>query len=391
MKIVFVVNNLAFFVSHRLPIALNALSRGFEVTVITGRAGSKAMEVDAQKKLHATNVKHIMLPFDTSGISLLRELRGFLALVYTLFRLRPDLVHCVSPKGIIYGGLASRIVNVKALVLAVSGQGSVFTDVKRSLLMFFVSKVYLFFLKLILKHRNYKVIVQNVDDFDFYNVKLKVSSSCIKLIPGSGVDLTQYSSKRSDIKEKIVLLPARMLRDKGVVEFYDACRILRHEFNDWRFVLVGAADYDNPSSIGKKQIEEWVAEGSVEWLGYRHDMNELYQSARIVCLPSYREGLPKALIEAAAAQCAIVTTDVTGCRDAIVKGITGLLVESNDSQSLYRGLKRLMLNPVMCSKFGMAGRSRAIEHFDLETVLSSTFKIYSYLYAVSNGTDSSTP
>ena len=180
-----------------------------------------------------------------------------------------------------------------------------------------------------------------------------------------------------------------MLRDKGVEEFYEACKMLRYDFHDWRFILVGAADYDNPSAIQKNKIEEWVSEGSLEWLGYRHDINELFRTAQIVCLPSYREGLPKALIEAAAAGCAIVTTDVTGCRDAIEEGVTGTLVVPNDSHSLYMGLNELMCDPSMCRKFGIAGRSRAVRYFDLETVLYSVFEIYLSLYAAGDHLDTS--
>ena len=264
-------------------------------------------------------------------------------------------------------------------MLAVSGMGSLFTKsggAMRTLLRW----VYLKLVRLAYRHSNRRVIVQNEDDRGAIIAAGFAESEAIHLIPGSGVRLGQYLPLPLEGRQDLVVLPARLLREKGVEEFVFAARRIRAGGSPWRFALLGTADYDNPSSIATEQVQEWVAEGVVEWWGHRDDMAEVLGQAAIVCLPSYYpEGMPKALLEAAAAGCAVVTTDSVGCRDAIEAGVTGDLVPVRDAEALARVLQALIDSPERRLAYGAAGRELAIRKFDLDQVLRTTMGIYDEL------------
>ena len=177
-------------------------------------------------------------------------------------------------------------------------------------------------------------------------------------------------------KEPIVLFPARMLRDKGAHEFIEAARILRSQGIPWRFVMAGAADYDNPTSMPRADLARATAEKSIEWVGHVAKTLPLYASASIVCLPSYREGMPKSLLEAAAAGCAVVTTDVTGCREAVLPGVTGDLVPAREVEPLAAALKTLIQDEQRRESYGRAGRRLAAERYDIGILSRQIMGIY---------------
>ena len=378
--ITYVVNHAAFFVSHRLPIALGARQAGFEVTLVTGQAGSASMEHPAVAALGDAQVHHKRVAFRSAGINPLIELWGLIQLVWHIARDRPDLVHCASPKGLLYGGLAARVCGVKALVLAVSGMGFAFTSSGQgSLRRSFAAKVYRALARIAFGHKNVCVIVQNKDDWATLIDSGLARVEQITLIPGSGVVLPGFLSASIEDKQPMVLLPARMLLDKGVLEFVEAARALKAAAPSWRFVLAGTADYQNPSSVSREQIEAWQAEGIVEWLGHVEDIAPLFAKASIVCLPSYREGMPKSLLEAAAAGCAVVTTDTTGCREAIIPGETGDLVLVRNSHALADTLQSLINDRDRRERYGHAGRRLAVSRFGVDAVIRQTLVIYQEL------------
>lgn len=379
MKILYVVNNAAFFCSHRLPLALEARRLGHEVMLVTGEAGSVRLEKPALEQLRSLNIPHLVTRFRSGSISPLREVSGFLEVVRCMRTWQPDLVHCASPKGMLYGGLASRLTRRPALVLAISGMGSLFTKsggMLRSLLRW----TYLRLVRLAYRHPNRRVIVQNDDDRRAILAAGYAQAAAIRLIPGSGVRLEPYLPLPLLGRKDLVVLPARLLREKGVEEFVTAARRIRASGSTWRFALLGTADYDNPSSVPKAQIEQWVAEGVIEWWGHRDDMVEVLAQTAIVCLPSYYpEGMPKSLLEAAAAGCAVVTTDSVGCRDAIEPGVTGDLVPVRDADALAHTLKALIDAPERRLAYAAAGRDLAVRKFDLAHVVCTTMGIYDEL------------
>lgn len=376
-RIAYVVNHVAFFVSHRLPLAVGARNAGFDVCLLTGLAGSQEMEQTAVTQLQAAGVPHQRTVFSSSGLNPLRELMGLLQLVWFMLRFRPDVVHCASPKGVLYGGIAARLCRVRGLVLAISGMGYAYTPgTGRGGVRALVQRVYGALAGFAFHHPNVRVIVQNLDDFQTVAEKGLAPQHCVTLIPGSGVDLSLFDEVGPANKAHMVLLPARMLKDKGVEEFVAAARRLKVEAVGWRFVLAGAAGYDNPTAIGMTQLQAWQAEGCIEWLGHVDDMTPLFRAAAIVCLPSYREGMSKALLEAAAAGCAVVTTDVTGCREAIEPGVTGELVPVRDSEALAKVLLSLVKDGSRRQTYGVKGQERARAMFSVASVVSQTVQIY---------------
>lgn len=379
-RIAFVVNHAAFFVSHRLALAIGARASGYNVALFTGQAGSDLMEKPAEKRLAHEKIKHTRSLFSSSGINPFLELYGLFQLIFSLYRFRPDIIHCASPKGVLYGGIAARILKIPGLVLAISGMGYVFTEgVADSISRKILKTIYISMFYTVLRHPNIIVIVQNRDDYGEIASKGIIDKSRLALISGSGVDLSLFDSVDVAKKEKIVLFPARMLKDKGVEEFVNAIRIIKSNAMGWRFVLAGAADYDNPTAISNQTLESWVSTDLVEWVGHIEDMTSLFTVAAIVCLPSYREGMPKVLLEAAAAGCAVVTTDVTGCREAIEPGGTGDLVPPRDHHALASALQSLIMDKNRRKKYGLNGQKRAKEHFSINAVVRNTIGIYGSL------------
>lgn len=378
-KILYIVNHAAFFVSHRLSIALAARDQGFSIDLITGQAGSLSMEALATEKLKEERLSHKRVSFSSAGLNPVTELMGLIQLIKKVNKIQPEIIHCISPKGIIYGGLAARFTKTKNLVLAISGMGFAFTQGdSSSLFRSFLSKIYTLIFAFILKHPSVRVIVQNNDDRCTI-IKMGLDSNKIVLIPGSGVDLKKFVHSKIETKAPIVLLPARMLWDKGVGEFIEATKQLKELMPEWRFILAGAADYQNPTSVPVKLLEQLNAKQILEWVGHVDNMTPFFCEASIVCLPSYREGMPKCLLEGAAAGCAIVTTDTIGCREAILPGESGLLVPVRNSQALKNALHLLMFDRELRESFGSSGRELAINKFGLDAVIKSTLSIYKSL------------
>lgn len=200
-----------------------------------------------------------------------------------------------------------------------------------------------------------------------------------EIVRGSGVDLEGYACHPERPGNPVVVMAGRLLRDKGIEEFIEAGRMLAARGVQARFLIVGDPDPGNPSSVSVEQVARWKAEGVAEFLGFRRDIARIFRESHLVALPSYREGLPKVLIEAAACGRAVVTTDVPGCRDAIEDGVTGLLVPVRDAGALADALQRLIENPEERRAMGRAGRDLAEREFAIENVVDAHVAIYDEL------------
>lgn len=377
MRLAYVVNNAAFFVSHRLPIAKAMLERGCIVALFVGRAGSDELESQAIEELGGSDVSFHRASFKGSRINPVAELVGVVDLLLAIRRFKPDIMHCVSPKGVLYGALVARILNVRGVVLAVSGMGHLFTVKKKKLdiINLLYRSLYRHIFSYLLNNSSVRVIVQNQDDREFIR-KLGCPNERIKLIAGSGVNMELYENAGLSRKENIVLFPARLLADKGIFEYVTAARNLKKKFPNWRFLIAGAADYDNPSALTGDEITAICSDGDLEWLGHVRDMASLYMRTDIVCLPSYREGMPKALLEAAAAYCAVVTTDVTGCREAIINGVTGDFVPVRNATKLEMFLEKLIKDESRRERYGRNARAHAERCFSINIVIKETIETY---------------
>ena len=368
-QLIFVINDLGFFVSHRLPVALMAKKKGFDVRVAYGEKGK-----GIPSKLVDLGIEPIKISMPRGGTNPFLEILSLFEIWKLFRRLKPDLVHLVTIKPYIYGGIAARLAGVPAVVSAVSGLGSMFErkDLKRRL---FRNFLYPFF-RYAFNHKNQIIIVQNQDD----GIKLVqlglLPPVKIRLLRGSGVDLLKFNCKVELRGQIVISFVGRLLRDKGVFEFVEAARLLRLRGLNLRCWLIGDADPGNPTSVNHHDLGVWNSADYVEVFGFRKDIPELFLKSHIICLPSYREGLPKALIEAAAAGRAVVTTNVPGCRDAIINGETGVLVPVKDAKKLADALQGLVLHPQERIAMGKAGRLLAEQNFAVEKIVEAHLKIY---------------
>jgi len=371
-RLLLTVNDAGFFLSHRLPIALAAREAGHDVHIAT--APGPAVE-----RIVARGLPHHPVPISRSGLNPLGEFRCVAALTRLYRRLRPDIVHHVTIKPVLHGGLAARLARVPATVSAISGLGYVFVDRARRPAP--LRRAARAFYRLALRQRNGRVIFQNPDDRDAFVRGGLVQAGHAALIKGSGVDLARFAPAPEPPGEPMVVLPARMLWDKGVGEFVAAARRLRADGVKARFVLVGDTDPGNPTAIPPARLEAWRAEGAVEWWGHRDDMPAVLAGAHVVCLPSYREGLPKSLIEAAACARPMVATDVPGCREIARDGENALLVPARDDNALAMALARLIGDPALRRTLGGRGRAIAEAEFAVERVVAQTLALYDALLA----------
>lgn len=369
-RLLFVLNDPAFFVSHRLPLAVAARKAGFEVHVAT-MAGAAVADIVKG------GFTHHVLPLSRSGKNPCREVLSFFS-IYKLFRrVRPDIVHLVTIKPVLYGGIAARLAGVSGVVSAVSGLGFVFIaqGLKAAIVRFLIKGLY----RLSFGKANLKVIFQNPDDRDALLALGALDSSKVEMIRGSGVDLREYPCVAEPEGQPVVCMAARLLKDKGVFEFVEAVRLLRQRGVDADFWLIGDPDPGNPASVSQDDLQGWREEGVVKVLGYRKDIAALFSAAHIVVLPSYREGLPKVLVEAAACGRAVITTDVPGCRDAIDADVSGLLVPVQDSLRLADSIQRLIEDLPLRQSMGAAGRDLAEREFTIEQVARAHLDIYQQL------------
>ena len=387
LKLLFVVNVDWFFLSHRLPIALKAMEMGYEVHIATGLTTREDELLSYGLIVHPLNINR-------SSTGLLSALVTLIGIIRVFLKTKPTLVHLVTIKPAIFGGIAARLARVPGVVVAVSGLGFVFVarGRKAKIRRFFVGLLY----RIALGHGNSNVIFQNDNDRDCLIRLAGLDSRKVTTIPGSGVDLNEYSMLNAPDGTPIIMLAARLLADKGVREFVDAARkILGRNSTERllvRFVLVGDIDESNPASISADELLSWKAEGIVEHWGHQVDMPKILSQAYIVVLPSYYgEGLPKVLIEAAACGRAVVTTDHPGCRDAIEIEVSGILVPVRDSDALANAMLRLLQDNELGEAMGKAGRRLAERSFGVERVVATHMRIYDELLAkckapISDGT-----
>lgn len=374
-KLFVVVNVDWFFISHRLVVALAAQKAGWDVTVVTADTGRL-------KDIEAAGLKVVNLPMSRSGMNILQELRAFLFL-YRLYRHeKPDVVHHVGIKTILWGSLAAKFASVLsgttiAVVNAVSGLGGFFAEDNQSVLSKILPKVLRF------SHHRKKLLVifQNQEDRQLYLKHQIIKESQARYIKGSGVDLNEFSYTQEPTKVKIiVLLTARMIVEKGVFVLTEAAEILRNEYEGKvEFWIVGGLD-DHPGAITENQLDAVCDGRYIKWLGRREDVKDLLKQCHIFAFPSYyMEGLPKSLIEACAIGRPIVTTDNIGCRDVVTDGVNGYLAPVKNSAALAEKIKVLIDNPDLRNQMGLASRKVAEESFSVDSVIEKHLVIYQEL------------
>lgn len=366
-KIFYVANVDWFFISHRLPLALHALEQDYEVYLLS-------LDTGRRQELEAKGIHFINIPFKRSGSNPFHELKCIFLLYRYYNRYKPEIIHHITLKASLLGSLAGKMVGNHHIINAISGLGYNFTDGRDG----WLQKAIKLFIRLAFKSKNISFILQNPDDVELIKGLDLVPFSRIFLIKGSGVNLDEYSYfKASDEFPLKVLFPARILLDKGVMEFIEAAKILESEFlGKAKFILAGDCDKENLSVLGEEELQKFLVKDYIEWIGFQKNMKLIYQNSSIVILPSYREGLPKSLIEACSVGRPIITTDVPGCRECVEDGVNGYLVPAKDADSLADAIKLLLMDAEKRDEFGRNSRLLAEKEFSIDKVIDLTFNIY---------------
>ena len=371
LRLILVVNDAGFFLSHRLPIALAARDAGYEVEIATSD-GPAVDEIARQGFVHH---RIAMIRRSASPIG---DLHTILQL-YGLFRSRrPDLVHLVTIKPVLFGGIAARLAGVPSVVAAVTGLGPGFSDlsIRGRLVRFIIGVLY----RLALRHRHLRAIFQNEDDKNAILSLAMINDKNALVLAGSGVDLNAFHATPEPPGPKTAVMACRLLRDKGVTEFVEAARRLRSSGADYRFLIAGDIDEGSPVSFERDEVAALGADGTAAFVGPQQDVRQLFANAHIVVQPTtFREGFPKVLAEAAAAGRATITTDVPGCRDAIEPNETGLLVPPGDVDALVGAIRLLLENATKRQAMALAGRALAERKFDVRFIVAAHLDLYASL------------
>lgn len=371
--LLFVVNKASFFLSHRLLLALEAQKKGYHVRVAT------PLDDDVVKITEKGFIHHSIF-MNRSGSNPFQEPRALYSL-YTLYKeLKPDLVHHITIKPVLYGSIAARMAKVPAIVNAIPGLGHVFTE--KGFVAAIRKNVVISVYRAALKHKNMKVIFQNTENYKLFLGKRLVNDSNSIIIKGSGVDINEYYPEPEPAQGlPLVILASRMLYDKGVGQFVDAARLINSENIVARFALIGDSDSGNPNSIPVSVLTSWHNEGYIEWWGHRENMPEVIRMSNIVCLPTYYgEGVPKVLIEAAASGRPIVATDIAGCREIVKDGKNGILVREKSVPDLVKAIQKLVNNAGLREEMSLMGRKLVVEYFSSDKVIVDTISVYQDLH-----------
>ncbi|NQX96592.1 MAG: glycosyltransferase family 4 protein [Flavobacteriales bacterium] len=369
MKILYLVNCSYFFNSHFIKLAEASLAEGHTVYIASG---NDVKRVEFEEK----GFIYLPLPLSRGGTNIKDELNTIVQIYKVLRSVRPDLLHMLTVKPIIYGGLINRLfkssrANKSIASITGLGSASLSTTIKGKLLWKIIVVVYKFVLSL----ATTKVIFENDDDQALFLSNKIISADRAYLVNGAGIDTSEFVPENIINQPLKVVLVARLLKDKGVQEYISAGEMLQYRGCDVTLQLVGSVDEFNISSMAEADIEYADKQGYIEYLGQRSDICDIYKKASVACLPSYREGLSKSLIEAASSGLAIITTDVPGCRQMVANG-NGILVPAKDAHALADAIEYMLKHPVELKQMGLKSRIMAVNKFDRKIIINEFFKIY---------------
>lgn len=369
-KAIIVVSEDWYFLSHRMGLAQHLLAGGWDVVVATQI--NRAEDAD---RIRGAGLRLVSLPLERGRLLSAGDLRYLLRLRSLYKAEKPDVVHHVAMKPVLYGSLAALGVKRAGVINALAGLGYLFTNA-RGPVRAVRGLVLQLFRRLFTRART-RVILQNAEDMALFRDQLRIPSANLRLVRGAGVEIAAFHPPVHGMrKTPVIVMVTRLLRDKGIYELVEAARLLQREGIAAHFQVVGGIDARNPNSLTLDEINALHAEGVVEWLGHRADINEIYRRSDIAVLPSYREGLPKSLLEAAASGLPIVTTDTSGCREIVTDGVNGFLVPVRSVVQLADALRRLVVAPDLRARMGAASRKRAESEFRHELILEQTAAVY---------------
>lgn len=370
VKLLMMANTDWYIYNFRLPIAQRTREMGWQVVLV-----SPSGEYTSQIQAHG--FRWLPIRMGRRGISILPEWNTLRQITGIYRREAPDIVHHFTMKPVLYGSLAARSAGIRYVVNTVAGLGYLFGSERYDM------RIARALLGPVFRHalsgKRVRVVFENQADREYMVARRFVPQHRTSVIQGAGVDLDRFQPSPEPSDPCSVIMASRLLWDKGIKEFVEAARILRENRAQVRFVLVGEPDPGNPSSVPKARIQAWVEEGLIEWWGRRSDMPTVFAQSHIVALPSYREGVPTVLLEAAASGRPVVATDIPGCRAAVKDGVTGILVPPKDPQALAAAIGRLIRDPQQRRELGWRGRELMEERFDELHIVEATVEIYEEL------------
>ncbi len=374
-RLLFLINDARFFVTHILPLARAAVAAGYDTHVALPFQGAALDMADELAAIRGCGAQLHDLPISRGGMAWFGELAALFAIGQLAMRLRPDILHCITIKPVLYGGLVARLLRVRRVIFFITGLGHVFIAQGRKA--YLLRRLVMLAYRMILPYRRGVTIFENEDDRSlFVDANLAPRDQTV-LIPGCGVDSAVfYPASISPPEPPVVLLPARLQQEKGVQEFVAAATLLHERGMAVRMVLAGYADFERPGGIGEAELRGWCESGAVEWWGHSTTMPDTLRQAHIVCLPSYREGFSKTLIEAAATGLPIVTSDVPGCRDAVRAGETAMLIPPRDAHALASAIEHLLRDPVLRVSMGVRGRDLAVKEYPVARFVTANMALY---------------
>jgi len=365
VKVILFANTDWYLYNYRLPLARALRQIGYEVILLSPRG-------DYAARLQAEGFIWREFPLSRRGFNLLEEFRAWWRLVRIYQEEKPAVVHHFTIKCIMYGSFAAKLAQVPQIINAITGLGYMFSA--GGFLKEILQKILFVVYRIVLK--NTETVFQNPDDQRLF-LKIGLIKKDNHLIRSSGVNIQRFTPQPEKSGIPVVVLPARMLREKGIEEFVGAARMLMGKGISARFVLVGDVDEGNPATISRRVLENWKDEEVIEWWGWQSDMLAVYAQAHIICLPSYYgEGVPRTLLEAGACARPLVATDASGCREVVVDSENGFLVPVRNADALSIALEKLLLSPPLRKKMGINSRKMIVNNFSEEKVLSETLIIY---------------
>ena len=377
-RVLFVGNSALYFIIHRMGLACALIDRGYRVEALL----PAPVSMEHREMIANAGIEMHDYPCKPAGINPLAELRTVFALWHFYRDLQPDIVHHLTVKPALYGGAISRWLGIKHRIQSIMGLGLLFnsTDVMLRVLRGVLSPAF----RYALGGCNSILTLENADDRELLRARGCLGENewpKVEIVPGSGVELNDYDPIAKPEEPPIVLFAGRLTRPKGIFEFTEAARLVHAKYPVARFVVCGAiVQTGNPAAVSEACLRAWVDEGAIEWWGHRDDMPSVISRAAVVVLPSYYgEGLPRALLEAAAAARPIITTDTEGCREIGRNGVNGLLVPVGDASALAEAIIHLLNDPELRAQMGKEGRRIVTQEFSMEIVLRRMLGVYDKL------------
>ena len=361
-KIIYFISEDWVFLNHRFDLAKKIISSGFKLSLIT-KVSNYKKEIE-EKKINVINLKT-----ERGSLNIRKSLKDIYKIFKIYKKLKPDIVHHFGIRQIVHGNIAARLAGIKKSYNSITGLGSVFIS-GNIILKFFILTV----LKISLLFKKSYILVQNKHDFDF--VKKKLPNKNNILLPASGVDTNKFLQTKEPKGNVIFLFASRIIKDKGIIELIEATKQLKSQKKKFELYIAGSPDFQNKSTISHVQLKTWESLGYIRYLGLVKDMEQLYKKVHVGILPSYREGLPKSLLEAASSGKPIITTDVPGCNEIVKNEFNGLIVPPKDSNELMKAMKKLILNKKLRISMGKKGRELIKKNFSNSKAAKDIVNLY---------------